>query len=40
MAKTTPGNPATEVGQHTSKEYAGNGRPRMRRRRRLRDGNQ
>lgn len=39
MAKTTPGNPATEVGQYTPKEYAGNG-PRVRRRRGLRNRNE
>lgn len=39
MAKTTPGNPAAEVGQYTPKKYAGNG-PRMRRRRGLGNRNE
>jgi len=30
MAKTAPGNPTTEVGQHTPKKRAGD-RPRVRR---------
>jgi len=39
MAKTTSGNTATEVGQYTPKEYAGNG-PRVRRRRGFGNGNE
>jgi len=38
MAKATSGNPATEVGQHTPEEYAGDG-PRLRRRLRFGNGN-